>query len=147
MGSRRTGVQFRRSESAPRALHNRVPYNTSPYLPLSVYYKKSLIYLDIERVPEFESSRCAQALLQSPRIQQRIERARNAEFIEYEEVASLKRHFLKLLFREFARRKDSDRTRAFAEYCRCEGDLLEKLGILRARRTPAQTRPQPLDLA
>jgi 4-alpha-glucanotransferase len=110
------------------ALHNRVPYNTSPYLPLSVYYK-NLIYLDIERIPEFESSRCAQALLQSPRIQQRIERARNAEFVEYEEVSSLKRRFLKLLYREFTRRKDSDRARAFAEYCRCEGDLLEKFAL------------------
>src|SRR5262249_40344132 len=34
------------------ALHNRVPYNTSPYLPLSIFYK-NLIYIDIERVPEF----------------------------------------------------------------------------------------------
>ena len=42
-------------------LHNRVPYNTSPYLPLSIFYK-NLIYIDIERVPEFSTSRCAQQL-------------------------------------------------------------------------------------
>lgn len=110
------------------ALHNRVPYNTSPYLPLSIYYK-NLIYLDIERTAEFGLSRWAQALLQSPRVQQRLERARAAEFVDYEEVASIKRRFLKLLHREFARQKDSQRTRAFAEYCACEGELLHKFAL------------------
>jgi 4-alpha-glucanotransferase len=110
------------------ALHNRVPYNTSPYLPLSIYYK-NLIYVDIERVPEFESSHCAQGLLRSPRIQKKIDSARQAEFVEYEEVASLKGRFLKLLYREFARRKDPQRTRAFADYCVCEGDLLDKFAL------------------
>jgi 4-alpha-glucanotransferase len=110
------------------ALHNRVPYNTSPYLPLSIYYK-NLIYVDIERVPEFESSRCAQGLLRSPQIQKKIDSARQAEFVEYEEVASLKGRFLKLLYHEFTRRKDPERTRAFADYCVCEGDLLDKFAL------------------
>jgi 4-alpha-glucanotransferase len=110
------------------ALHNRVPYNTSPYLPLSVYYK-NLIYIDIERVPEFALSRCAQTLLRSPRIQQRIERARGAEFVEYEEVTALKRRFLKLLYREFARRKDPERRQAFAGYCAREGELLDNFAL------------------
>ena len=43
------------------ALHNRVPYNTSPYLPLSLYYK-NLIYVDIEAVPEFAACRLAQRI-------------------------------------------------------------------------------------
>ena len=53
------------------AFHNRVPYNTSPYLPLSVYYK-NLIYVDIERVPEFAASQCAQAIAQTTRMQTKI---------------------------------------------------------------------------
>jgi 4-alpha-glucanotransferase len=110
------------------ALHNRVPYNTSPYLPLSIYYK-NLIYVDIEHVFEFESSRCAQALLQSACVQKKINWARKAEFVEYEEVATLKRRFLKLLYREFARRKDPERARAFADYCACEGELLDKFAL------------------
>ena len=110
------------------ALHNRVPYNTSPYLPLSIYYK-NLIYVDIERVPEFELSACAQGLLRSPRIQKKIELARQTEFVEYEEVASLKTRFLKLLYRDFVRRKDPARTRAFADYCACEGELLDKFAL------------------
>ena len=110
------------------ALHNRVPFNTSPYLPLSIYYK-NLIYIDVERVVEFESSRCAQALLESPRIRQKIEAARAAEFVEYEQVASLKKRFLKLLYREFLKRPNTERARAFAEYCVCEGELLDKFAL------------------
>lgn len=110
------------------ALHNRVPFNTSPYLPLSIYYK-NLIYIDIERVPEFESSRCAQALLESHRIQQKIQAARTAEFVEYEQVASLKKRFLKLLYREFLRRRNPERARLFDEYCACEGELLDKFAL------------------
>ena len=54
------------------ALHNRTPYNTSPYLPLSMYYKNH-IYVDIEAVPEFASSSCARALFHSPSVQRHIQ--------------------------------------------------------------------------
>jgi 4-alpha-glucanotransferase len=109
------------------ALHNRSPYNTSPYLPLSIFYK-NLIYIDIEAVPEFERSRCAQALRSSPRVEARILKLREAEYVAYEDVDRLKRRFLKLLFREFRKREGGDgaRTQAFAEYCSREGALLDK---------------------
>ncbi len=105
------------------ALSNRAPYNTSPYLPLSMYYK-NLIYIDVESVPEFTCSSCARALLASPKVQQLIGHLREAEFVEYAEVDRLKRRFLKLLYREFRRSKDSERTRQFRAYCEREGDLL-----------------------
>lgn len=112
------------------ALHNRVPYNTSPYLPLSLFYK-NLIYIDIERVPEFRSSTCAQRLLASPRIQQEIQRFRASEFVEYSNVHSLKRRFLKALYREFHGGRSSDGTRAeaFAAYCEREGDMLHRFAL------------------
>ena len=113
------------------ALHNRVPYNTSPYLPLSVYYKNH-IYVDVERVPEFDRSRWAQALRKSARVDARIRSARDAEFVEYHEVDVLKQRFLKLLYREFKRSGNAERQHAFAEYCRCEGDLLDKYALYRA---------------
>ncbi|MBI3470056.1 MAG: 4-alpha-glucanotransferase, partial [Candidatus Solibacter usitatus] len=34
------------------AIHNRRPYNTSPYLPLSVFYQ-NLLYLDVEAIEDF----------------------------------------------------------------------------------------------
>lgn len=112
------------------ALHNRVPYNTSPYLPLSMFYKNA-IYVDVESVPEFESSRCAQSLFQSARVQRTIRRLRETEFVEYQEVDRLKRRFLKMLFRQFRRTATHrpDRAMAFASYCEREGDLLEKFAL------------------
>ncbi len=114
-------------------LHNRVPFNTSPYLPLSIFYKNP-IYLDIEAVPEFKSSKRAQCLLQSPGIQRKINDLREAEFVQYHEVDRLKRVFLKLLYREFRRERtrNAERERLFAEYCRREGDLLDKYALYRA---------------
>ena len=110
------------------ALHNRVPYNASPYLPLSVYYKNH-IYIDVEAVPEFAQSECAQALRKSVKINARIKAARDAEFVAYHEVDLLKNTFLKLLYREFMRSAPQARRKAFEQYCRQEGDLLDKFAL------------------
>ncbi len=112
------------------ALHNRAPYNTSPYLPLSIFYK-NLIYIDVETVPEFRTSTCAQRLLESPPVQERIRRLRESEFVEYQDVDTLKRRFLKILFREFHRRRANHpaRVQAFAAYCEQEGDMLQKFAL------------------
>ena len=114
------------------ALHNRTPYNTSPYLPLSVYYK-NLIYLDVEKVPEFTLSSAATWLFQSvtPAIQTQIQNLRDSPFVQYEEIDSLKKRFLRLLHEEFrnSKNRDSSRERMFAEYCDREGDLLHKFAL------------------
>lgn len=110
------------------ALHNRAPYNTSPYLPLSMYYK-NLIYVDIERIPEFQASSCARSLAAAPKTQALIEKLRAAEYVEYTAVARLKRSFLKLLYRELWRGKDPDRKRQFEAYCEREGELLSKFAL------------------
>jgi 4-alpha-glucanotransferase len=112
------------------ALHNRVPYNTSPYLPLSVYYK-NLIYIDIERVPEFQASGQAQTLFHSPSVQAEIASLRAAEYVAYQGVDSLKERFLKLLYREFSKPQahSSPRFQSFEAYCRREGELLHKFAL------------------
>jgi 4-alpha-glucanotransferase len=112
------------------ALHNRTPYNTSPYLPLSVYYK-NLIYLDIEVIPEFSASSEARALFQSSEIRTHIQSLRDSAFVQYHEVASLKKRFLNLLHQEFrnSNQPNSERARAFASYCEREGDLLHKFAL------------------
>ena len=112
------------------ALHNRTPYNTSPYLPLSVYYK-NLIYLDIEKIPEFATSSEAADLLQTPAMQAEIQALRDAPFVQYQEIDSLKKRFLNLLHQEFRKpvHCDSPRARAFAAYCEREGDLLQKFAL------------------
>ena len=112
------------------ALHNRTPYNASPYLPLSMYYK-NLLYIDVEAVPEFEYSACARKLFDSPRTQEKLANLRNSELVQYSDVALVKQRFLKLLYRTFLHERlhRPERSRAFDEYCGREGDLLSKFAL------------------
>lgn len=111
-------------------IHNRFPYNASPYLPLSIFYK-NFIYTDIERVPEFQDCCVAQRALASSVVQQEIEDLRAAEYVEYERVSHLKKRFLKALYRQFllAAKAGSERGKAFRDYAAREGDPLERLAL------------------
>ena len=112
------------------AIPNRQPYNTSPYLPNSIFYRNP-IYLDLEQTEEFRSSSRAAALLNSAPVQAAIQSLRDAEFVEYERVYRLKLRFLKLLFRVFLQdwARDTPRARELREYIDREGDLLHRFAI------------------
>ncbi len=111
------------------ALHNRTPYNQSPYLPLSIFYK-NFIYIDVQNVVEWEQSACARRLFESPRMQEKVRKLRESESVEYQDVASLKKRFLKVLFREFERlAKNNPRVEAFEKYREREGGLLHKFAL------------------
>ncbi len=102
------------------SLANRVPYNTSPYLPNSIFFY-NLIYLAVEQVEEFSASdETAEDHLE-------IERLRQSELVEYEAVASLKLRLLKILFRRFLDQqyeRDTPRAREFRAYLDGEGEPL-----------------------
>ncbi len=108
------------------AIHNRTPYNTSPYLPNSVYYRNS-IYLDIERLEDFRKSRAAQALFADAETQAELAALRGGELVEYERVHAMKMRFLRLCFETFRRRgrAGSECEARFQEYCAREGQLLD----------------------
>jgi 4-alpha-glucanotransferase len=110
------------------AIHNRQPFNTSPYLPNSVFYRNPL-YLDVERIEDFQRSRRAQALFESPEIQQEIRELRAAPLVEYERVWSLKRLFLQMAYQTFVEEGDAARREAFDAYCARQGDLLERFAV------------------
>ncbi len=84
------------------SIHNRTPYNTSPYLPLSIF-TRNLLYLDIEATPEFAHSGIAKKMASTTQFQNQLAKLRASEFVEYEEVSRLKTFFLLLLYREFRR--------------------------------------------
>ncbi|MBK9170269.1 MAG: 4-alpha-glucanotransferase [Bryobacterales bacterium] len=109
------------------AIHNRRPFNTSPYLPNSVFYRNA-IYLDVEAIEDFQNSPRAQRLWNQPGTRQALAALRDSEFVEYEQVWAWKLRFLKLAFLWFLRerRSGSDRWRAFEEYCAREGALLDR---------------------
>jgi 4-alpha-glucanotransferase len=101
------------------ALHNREPYNTSPYLPNSIFYQ-NLIYLDVEGIDDFRYSPEAQQIFHEPEAQQELAELRDSKTVQYERVQSIKLRFLKLAFQHFL----GNPSPAFREYQRHEGDLL-----------------------
>jgi 4-alpha-glucanotransferase len=109
------------------AIHNRRPFNTSPYLPNCTFYQ-NFIYLDVEAMDDFARCRRAQECRNSPATIAEIAALRDAPFVEYERVSALKLRFLKLLFVQFLRerRTGSARAKEFQAYLDREGDLLEK---------------------
>lgn len=109
------------------AIHNRRPFNTSPYLPNCTFYQ-NFLYLDVEAIEDFARSRRAQALRVSSTVRREIEELRAAPTVEYERAAALKLRFLKLLFVQFLRdrRREPARAREFDEFCAREGALLER---------------------
>ena len=108
------------------AIHNRRPFNTSPYLPNCIFYQ-NFLYLDVEGMEDFSNCRRARALRTSAEVTREIEELRASPFVEYERVSALKLRFLKLSFVQFLRewRRDTQRTREFDAFRHREGSLLE----------------------
>ncbi|HEY1241730.1 MAG TPA: 4-alpha-glucanotransferase [Bryobacteraceae bacterium] len=109
------------------AIHNREPFNTSPYSPNSIFYQNYL-YLDVEGIEDFARCRRARALRHQSDICAEIESLRAASLVDYERVAAIKLRFLKLLFVQFLRERHagSSRSQEFDAFRSREGDLLEK---------------------
>ncbi|MGE5645497.1 MAG: 4-alpha-glucanotransferase [Acidobacteriota bacterium] len=109
------------------AIPNRYPYNISPYLPASTFYKNP-IYLDLERIDDFRASPRVAAWFRRPEVQGEIERLRAAEFVEYDRVYALKLRGLKLAFAHFLReyRAGSPRVDDFRQFNLREGELLDR---------------------
>ena len=112
------------------AIHNRAPFNTSPYLPNSIFYRNP-IYLDVEAIEDYKASPWARRLRSRPSVQHEIRALNESEFIHYERVYRLKRAFLRLAFRRFLSElgRDTPRTRDFRRYIGEEGSLLDGYAI------------------
>ena len=108
------------------AIHNRRPFNTSPYLPNCIYYQ-NFLYLDVEAVEDFARSRRAREAFASPAVAAELAALRSAPYVEYERVAALKLRLLKLAFVQFLRdrRHDGPRVADFEAFREREGSLLE----------------------
>jgi 4-alpha-glucanotransferase len=98
------------------AIANRQPYNTSPYLPQSSFYR-NLIYLDVARVAKFEiGSALARDLAE----------LRSSEFVEYERVAEIKLEAMRALYQDFLNAGGSSE---FDRYIESEGAPLHDFAI------------------
>ncbi len=112
------------------AIPNRQPFNISPYLPNSIFFRNPL-YLDLEQMEDFHACEKARALRASPSIDTEIQALRATPFVEYERVYRLKLRFLKLLFHSFLmeRRRGGPRADDFRDYIEREGDLLHRFAV------------------
>jgi 4-alpha-glucanotransferase len=115
------------------SIPNRQPYNTSPYLPNSSFYRNAL-YLDIEKIEDVQRSELGRSILSGADFEERLEELRASEYVEYERVWALKQKFLKLAFREFLReyRAGSARAERFRRYAEAEGEPLEAFAVYQA---------------
>jgi len=98
------------------AIANRQPYNTSPYLPQSAFFR-NFIYLDVEKVGEFHPD---------DTMTREIEALRASECVEYERVAALK---LAALWSLFERSLACGGAAGFDAYVKAEGQLLDDYAI------------------
>ena len=95
------------------AIHNRQPYNTSPYLPLCSYYR-NFLYLDVAAVPGAAPFLPPDAVL-AP--------LRASEFVEYEQVAELKLSVLRKVFATFTGDPE------FERFKQTQGELLQDFAL------------------
>jgi 4-alpha-glucanotransferase len=103
------------------AIANRQPYNTSPYLPQSAFFR-NFIYLDVERVgdPQLDDEMRAE-----------IAALRATEFVEYERVARLKLKALARIFERFRQQRGPAHLEqdSFDAYVLAQGQLLEDYAV------------------
>jgi len=112
-------------------LHNREPYNVSPYLPLSAFFRNP-IYLDVEAIEDFAACPAAQRLVRGDAFQAELASLRESEQVCYEAIARMKHGILRLLFRRFLREewsKGTQRSRLFDAWRGQQGDLLERFAV------------------
>ena len=105
------------------ALHNRSPYNSSPYLPLCSYYRNYL-YLDVEQVGGFQSP-SVQAQFLNQETQDLLSELRASQYVEYEQVAAIKLRILRLCFESCLKSQDG----LFDEYLKQQGKLLQEFAL------------------
>ena len=98
----RTGTSFI-ALNPLHAIPNRQPYNTSPYLPNSIFYRNP-IYLDIEAIPDFGASPRAARIVPVAGSAEGNRALRDAELVEYERVYASEAPFLAIAVSELPRR-------------------------------------------
>ena len=113
------------------AIPNKEPYGISPYSPISRHYK-NFIYLDVDRVPEVEESREAQAIRKSEIFRRQLDELKSEDLIDYKKIAFLKKSMLVYAFELFYEQhygKGTGRDEAFQRYVREEGAALESYAL------------------
>src|SRR5262245_35452268 len=123
------------------ALRNTAPYHISPYAPFSRLYLNEL-YIDLERLPEFDGSEQAQQLFHAPEFQAKLQALRERQHVDYKNVQTAKRTMLDLAYRRFLKESYSgedpnlqpktERAWLFQRFIQSEGTSLELYATFQA---------------
>ncbi|WP_395489993.1 4-alpha-glucanotransferase [Cedecea davisae] len=89
------------------ALYPANPESASPYSPSSRRWL-NVIYIDVNAVEDFQSSKEAQAWWKKSSTQQQLRAARDAEWVDYSAVTALKISALRMAWQQFSQRKAKD---------------------------------------
>ena len=104
------------------ALYPANPESASPYSPSSRRWL-NVIYIDVNALDDFKNSKEAQAWWRLETTQQMLKQARDAEWVDYSAVTSLKMAALRLAWKGFAKR-DDEQMAAFRQFVDREGESL-----------------------
>ncbi len=127
------------------ATFNRTPFNTSPYLPMSRFYR-NFIYLDVPAMEDYQDAPEAQALVDAPKTQRLLSELRASDTVRYEQVAELKQEVLKAVFQTFLKNHwnragtKTDRQMDFEGYIDSEGRLLDNFATFCALDSAIRSR-------
>ena len=102
------------------------PWHFSPYSPSSRHFL-NVLYIAVERVPEFAECDAARHAVAAPAFQSELERLRATPNVDYPGVASAKMPVLRTLFGHFRREhlaRDSQRAALFKAYVAERGETL-----------------------
>ncbi len=118
------------------ALFGYEPDRCSPYSPSTRLFVNP-IYLDVEAVAGFASSKAAKAKVASPEFQARLKDLRDSELVDYGKVHAAKMEVLELVHQSF-----EDRDGAFAKWVKAKGEPLERYATFEALQEHfARTQP------
>jgi 4-alpha-glucanotransferase len=104
------------------ALYPANPESASPYSPSSRRWL-NVIYIDVNAVEDFRNSEEAQAWWKMDTTRQALQRARDAEWVDYASVTALKMAALRMAWKGFARR-DDEQMAEFRAFVAREGESL-----------------------
>ncbi|UCE63748.1 MAG: 4-alpha-glucanotransferase [Nitrospirota bacterium] len=115
-------------------IHAPTPGVISPYSPSSRLFLNPL-YLNIERIPEFQNAPALQKRVGSKAFQAELGRLRQSSLIDYEKVTAMKWPIFEALFKKFQQHHGTSKTqraRAFGRYIQKEGMFLERFSVFQA---------------
>jgi len=106
------------------ALYPANPESASPYSPSSRRWL-NIVYIDVNAVEDFQRSKAAQKWWKLASTQDALRAARDADYVDYSTVTALKIAALRLAWKDFSARKDSDAQKvAFSDFVAQEGESL-----------------------